>query len=78
MARPTHLVVELPDGRVALSRQLSAPVRLRITALAGSGQGSPARTARGEPYTAWDRGPLVEVLAGTTRHATVTVVRVRE
>lgn len=78
MVRPTHLAVELPDGRIALSRRVSAPVRLRIAALVGPGQGRPARAAKGEPYIAWDRGPLVEVLAGTTRHATVTVVRVRE
>ncbi|WP_326734026.1 ATP-dependent DNA ligase [Streptomyces sp. NBC_01022] len=78
VARPTHLAVELPDGRIVLSRRVSAPVRLRIAALAGPGQGGRERTAKGEPYIAWDRGPLVEVLAGTTRHATVTVVRVRE
>ncbi|MFD4855108.1 ATP-dependent DNA ligase [Streptomyces atratus] len=78
-ARPTHLVVELPDGRVALSRRLSAPVRFHAApALVVSDPGVAAWTSGGEAYTTCDRGLLVEVLAGTTRHATVTVTRVRE
>jgi hypothetical protein len=36
-----------------------------------------ARTAAGEVFTAAETGIVVEVLAGTTRHAVVTVTRVR-
>lgn len=78
VGRPTHLAVELPDGRVALSRRLTAVVRAPAAAvLRGGGAGRAARTGSGEAYTECEPGLVVEVLAGTTRHATATVTRVR-
>ncbi|MEU4091267.1 SpoIIE family protein phosphatase [Streptomyces sp. NPDC026673] len=78
-ARPTHLAVELPDGRVTLSRRLSAPACFHAAVcLVASGPGLPARTGGGEAYTTCDRGLLVEVIAETTGHPPVTVTRVRK
>ncbi|WP_327299896.1 ATP-dependent DNA ligase [Streptomyces sp. NBC_01197] len=78
VSRPTHLVVELPDGRVALTRSLTAALRAQVApALRDSGPGRAARTRSGERYTTCGRGPVVEVEAGTTRHSTVTATRVR-
>ncbi|WP_405944772.1 ATP-dependent DNA ligase [Streptomyces sp. NBC_00932] len=78
VGRPTHLAVKLPDGRVALSRRLTAVVRApAAAALRGGGAGRAAHAEGGEAYTECEPGPVVEVLAGTTRHATVTVTRVR-
>ncbi|MEV0776336.1 ATP-dependent DNA ligase [Streptomyces sp. NPDC050428] len=77
--RPRALAVRLPDGRVAISRTLSAPVRRDVSrALAPEGSGRAARADNGELYTACKPGLAVEVLAGTTRHATVTVTRMRD
>lgn len=77
-ARPTKLVVRLPDGRRMLSQTL-APRLSRDVAqhLAGAEPGQRARTGDGETYTTSAAGVVVEVLAGTTRHATVSVTRVR-
>ncbi|MFD3547365.1 hypothetical protein ACFWUW_17490 [Streptomyces sp. NPDC058655] len=43
-----------------------------------AGPAAEARTPDGEPYRRTDEGLVVEVAAGTTRHAVVTVVRVHE
>ncbi|MFE6632194.1 DNA ligase [Streptomyces rochei] len=76
--RPRALAVRLPDGRVALSQrlgaQLAAQVAAALVAVAPAARG---RAAGGESFTAAESGLLVEVLAGTTRHAVVTVTRVR-
>ncbi|MFH9819651.1 DNA ligase [Streptomyces sp. NPDC017230] len=76
--RPRALAVRLPDGRVALSQrlgaQLAAQVAAALVAVAPAARG---RAAGGESFTAAEPGLLVEVLAGTTRHAVVTVTRAR-
>lgn len=77
-ARPRHLVVRLPGGQVARSQQLTAPLAAQVALfLRPAGQGAVTHTQDGEPYQeATSGGLVVEVLAGTTRHAVVTVVRV--
>ncbi|WP_244315390.1 hypothetical protein [Streptomyces glaucescens] len=77
-ARPRHLAVRLPDGRTALSQALKAPLAAEMAqVLAGAPRPRRAATAGGEPYSAVVTGTVVEVLSGTTRHAVVTVTRVR-
>ncbi len=72
------LVMRLPDGRRAVSQRLTAALAVQAAAHArAAGPGRPARTEDGEPYTAMPGGLVVEVLAGTTRHAVVTVTSVR-
>ncbi|MFJ4469521.1 DNA ligase [Streptomyces sp. NPDC089424] len=77
-ARPRALVVRLPDGRTALSQRLgarlSAEVAEHLTGVDLPGRG---RTSKGEAYLRADTGVVAEVLAGTTRHAVVTVTRLR-
>ncbi|MET9466612.1 hypothetical protein ABZY44_17745 [Streptomyces sp. NPDC006544] len=74
---PRHLVVRLPGGQVARSQQLTAPLAAQVALyLRAAGEGAVARTPDGEPYQKADEGLVVEVLAGTTRHAVVTVMRV--
>ncbi|WP_239772405.1 DNA ligase [Streptomyces sp. CL12-4] len=76
--RPRHLAVRLPDGRTALSQTLTAPLAAQAAPLlAAAGPARRARTRGGDAYNAVATGALVEVLAGTTRHAVVTVTRVR-
>jgi ATP-dependent DNA ligase len=75
--RPRRLAVRLPDGRTALTRPLG-PILARQVAEAAAGTGGePARTADGESYRTLPVGLVVEVLAGTTRHATVEATRLR-
>jgi ATP-dependent DNA ligase len=77
-ARPTHLLVRLPDGRTAMTRTLSIAVRMAVAGALPDGPRRVVHTPDGDPYTTAEDGLLlVEVLAGTTRHATVTVTRVR-
>ncbi|MGY1583797.1 ATP-dependent DNA ligase [Streptomyces sp. MN13] len=77
-ARPRHLAVRLPDGRTALSQSLKAPLAAEVAQLlVAAPRPRRARTAAGELYSAVDIDTVVEVLAGTTRHAVVTVTRVR-
>ncbi|UQW99225.1 hypothetical protein [Streptomyces sp. RerS4] len=80
VARPRHLVVRLPDGRVARSQQLTAPLAAQVALfLRAAGPAAESRTPDGEPYQRADDGLVVEVAAGTTRHAVVAVVvRVQE
>lgn len=76
--RPHRAAVLLPDGRRVLSQALTAPLSAEVAQLiAESGPGRRARTDDGETYTTTGRGMVVEVESGTTRHATVAVVRVR-
>ncbi|MPY31313.1 DNA ligase [Streptomyces adustus] len=76
--RPRSLAVRLPDGRTSLSQRLSAPlsaqVAVHLVAVLAGGRG---RTSAGDAYSAVGSGLVVEVLAGTTRHAVVTVTRIR-
>jgi len=77
--RPRHLVVCLPDGRIALSQTLTAPLAAQVAlVLRGEDHGPQARTSGGDAYRVAAREDvIVEVLSGTTRHAVVTVTRVR-
>ncbi|WP_282797357.1 DNA ligase [Streptomyces sp. CC224B] len=76
--QPRALVVRLPDGRRAVSQRLTAALAAQAAAhLQAAGPGQPSRTEDGAPYTSAPGSLVVEVLAGTTRHAVVTVTRVR-
>ncbi|GGU44492.1 ATP-dependent DNA ligase [Streptomyces violascens] len=76
-SRPRALAVRLPDGRRALTQRLTAPLAGAAAArLAAAGSGGRARTDGGDTYTSATTDLTVEVLAGTTRHAVVTVTRV--
>ncbi|MEV0222315.1 hypothetical protein [Streptomyces sp. NPDC050704] len=67
-ARPHALVVRLPGGRIARTQTLKAPLAARISAfLVASGPSRNARSRAGEGYRTTGPGPVVEVLAGTTR-----------
>ncbi|MBV1940832.1 DNA ligase [Streptomyces sp. BV286] len=77
-ARPRHLAVRLPDGRTAFSQALRAPLAAQIAALlATAGPARQTRTAAGESFSAVGMDVVVEVLSGTTRHAVVTVTRMK-
>jgi hypothetical protein len=73
---PKALAVRLPDGRVSLSQRLttalSSVVGPRLLPQAGRGF-----TEAGDSYTPAVGDVVVEVVAGTTRHAVVTVMRLR-
>ncbi|MFE7933375.1 DNA ligase [Streptomyces sp. NPDC057456] len=76
--RPRSLAVRLPDGRTAVSQRLGARLAAQVAAyLVTAPVAGRARTASGDPYTVAETGLMVEVLAGTTRHAVVTVTRLR-
>lgn len=78
-ARPKRVAVRLPDGRCLLSRALAPAIAAELGRhIVDSGPGRRAHAAGGEPYTTTgNRELVVEVEAGTTRHATVAVMRVR-
>ncbi|MGW8730533.1 ATP-dependent DNA ligase [Streptomyces sp. NPDC055808] len=77
-SRPRTLAVHLPDGRRTLTQRLTAPLASAAALhLAAAGPGAQARTDEGDTYTSTSAGLVVEVLAGTTRHAVVTATRVR-
>ncbi|CAM5316093.1 DNA ligase OS=Streptomyces aurantiogriseus OX=66870 GN=GCM10010251_96440 PE=4 SV=1 [Streptomyces aurantiogriseus] len=73
---PKALAVRLPDGQVALSQRLttalSSVVARRLVPQSGR-----AFTKAGGSYTPATSDVVVEVVSGTTRHAVVTVVRLR-
>ncbi|GHD80207.1 DNA ligase [Streptomyces mirabilis] len=73
------LAVRLANGRTALTQPLSAPVAAQIAqVLIAAGRVEQGRTDTGETYTRIPSGlAVVEVLAGTTRHAVVTPLRLR-
>ncbi|MYR58318.1 DNA ligase, partial [Streptomyces sp. SID625] len=76
--RPRTLAVRLPDGRTALSQRIGARLAAEVAPLlAAATVTGRARTSAGDAYTAAATGIVVEVLAGTTRHAVCTVTRVR-
>ncbi|GAA2462989.1 ATP-dependent DNA ligase [Streptomyces lavendulocolor] len=77
-ARPRALAVRLPDGRMALSQRLTAPLSAAAAVhLIPAGPGPRSRTGAGDTFTTTTADFEVEVLSGTTRHAVVTVTRVR-
>ncbi|MGW2051969.1 hypothetical protein ACWCPF_43645 [Streptomyces sp. NPDC001858] len=77
-ARPRAFVVRLPGGRIALTQTLKAPLAAQVSAyLVAGGPSRSAHTCVGEAYRTTGPGPAVEILAGTTRHAVVTVTRLR-
>lgn len=76
--RPRRLAVQLPDGRRVLSRAITAPIAAAVARhIAATGPGAREYTDDREPYTSTGRGLVVEVAAGTTRHATVSITRLR-
>lgn len=78
--RPRRLALEpagAAGGRVRLSGPLAAGVAVPVgRVIARLPDGGRAR-AEGESYVRVDTGLVVEVLAGSGRHGTLTVVRVR-
>ncbi|MFE7941974.1 DNA ligase [Streptomyces griseoincarnatus] len=77
-ARPRLLAMRLPNGRVALSQALTAPLAAQVGERVRGDVGPRARTRSGDEYRTVDVQDLVvEVLGGTTRRAVVTVTRVR-
>ncbi|MFJ9036982.1 DNA ligase [Streptomyces sp. NPDC102406] len=76
--QPQRVAVRLPDGRHLLSQTMIAPVAAEMARhLTEAGPGRRARTDGGEVYITTGEGLVVEVVAGTARHTTVTVARVR-
>ncbi|MFE4997705.1 DNA ligase [Streptomyces mirabilis] len=74
--QPKALAVRLPDGRIALSQRLTTALATRIAPRLVP-QPERAHTQDGDAYTSASGEIVVEVVAGTTRHAVVTVVRLR-
>ncbi|MFF4733545.1 DNA ligase [Streptomyces mirabilis] len=74
--QPRALAVRLPDGRVALSQRLTTALATRIAPRLVPQPGR-AHAQGGDAYTPVSGEIVVEVVAGTTRHAVVTVVRLR-
>ncbi|MFE4990592.1 DNA ligase [Streptomyces mirabilis] len=77
--RPRTLAVRLPNGRTALTQTLSAPLAAQIArVLVTAGPAERGHADTGETYTRIPSGlAVVEILAGTTRHAVVTPLRLR-
>ncbi|WP_051853509.1 site-specific integrase [Streptomyces aureocirculatus] len=66
------------DGRRVLSQRLTPALTTQAAAyLRGAGPGRRARTDDGEPYITAPHGMTAEAASGTTRHAVVTVNRLR-
>ncbi|MET7355372.1 ATP-dependent DNA ligase [Streptomyces mirabilis] len=74
--QPRALAVRLPDGRIALSQRLTTALATQIAPYLVPQSGR-AYTQGGDAYTPVSAEAVVEVVAGTTRHAVVTVVRLR-
>ncbi|WP_331744737.1 DNA ligase (plasmid) [Streptomyces sp. NBC_01136] len=79
LTRPRALAVRLPNGRTSLTQTLSAPLAAQIAqVLVAAGPAEKGSTDTSEAYTKIPSGlATVEVLAGTTRHAVVTPLRLR-
>ncbi|MGW6014303.1 hypothetical protein [Streptomyces sp. NPDC055210] len=72
------MALRLPSGRIALSQTLKSSLAARVSVLLSAvGPGYLARTDAGDAYTAVVLDAEVEVLAGTTRDAVLTVTRLR-
>ena len=74
--RPRALAVRLPHGCVALSQRLTTTLATRIAPRLIP-QPEHAYTQGGDAYTPVSGQVVVEVVAGTTRHAVVTVIHPR-
>nr|WP_308431108.1 DNA ligase [Kitasatospora griseola] len=77
-SRPEALLVALPDGRRTITSPRLTPAQARRLADDLHGRLRPAQG--GGPGAVWEIDgptPLVEVVAGTGRHATVRYVRLR-
>lgn len=76
--RPRNLAL-VPVGAVRprLSARLEPVLAARIGAALADAPTTGERRAHGEPYTGLDSDVVVEILAGTGRHGTLTVVRIR-
>jgi ATP-dependent DNA ligase len=77
--RPQHLalVVGDEDSQVRLSARLEPVLAAHIGAALTDADVMGERRAEGETYTRIQTGLTVEVLAGSGRHGTLTVVRMR-
>ncbi|MGI5485010.1 hypothetical protein [Streptomyces lavendofoliae] len=77
-AQPRNLAVRLPDGRTALSQRLGAPLaNAAAPALIAAEPGPRGHTTASDRYMSTTAELEVEVASGMTRHAVVTVLRVR-
>ncbi|MFJ8620226.1 DNA ligase [Streptomyces clavifer] len=76
--RPRNLVL-VPAGtaRPCLSARIDPVLAARIGTALINAPATGQRRTRGEPYTGLETDLVVEVLAGTGRHGTLTVVRIR-
>ncbi|WP_249938575.1 hypothetical protein [Streptomyces mirabilis] len=74
--QPRALAVRLPNGRDALSQRLTTALATLIAPRLVPQSGR-AYTQGGNAYTPVSGQVVVEARAGTTRHAVVTVVRLR-
>ncbi|MGW9122439.1 hypothetical protein ACWGRV_38625 [Streptomyces sp. NPDC055663] len=78
--RPHHLVLAVGDegGPARVSARLEPVLAARVgEALSGAAVVVGERLAEGEPYTRVEPDMVVEVLAGSSRHGTLTVTRMR-
>lgn len=77
--RPRNLVL-VPAGtaRPRLSARIAPVLAARIGTALINAPATGQRRTHGEPYTGLETDLVVEVLAGTGRHGTLTVVRIRQ
>ncbi|WP_331763158.1 DNA ligase (plasmid) [Streptomyces sp. NBC_01369] len=77
--RPHHLALAVGDegGPVRLSGRLEPVLAARIGAVLASAEALGERRVEGESYMRVETALVVEVLAGSGRHGTLTVVRMR-
>ncbi|MET8417624.1 ATP-dependent DNA ligase [Streptomyces sp. NPDC005134] len=77
--RPQHLALVVGDegSQVRLSGRLEPVLAARIGAALADAEVMGERRTEGETYTRIQTGLTVEVLAGSGRHGTLTVVRMR-
>ncbi|MGW1409412.1 ATP-dependent DNA ligase [Streptomyces sp. NPDC002403] len=77
--RPHHLVLAVGDegGPARVSARLEPVLAARIGVVLAAAEVLGERQAGGEPFTRVETDLVVEVLAGTGRHGTLTVVRMR-
>ncbi|MGW9122236.1 hypothetical protein ACWGRV_37555 [Streptomyces sp. NPDC055663] len=77
--RPHHLVLAVgdEDGPARVSARLEPVLAARVGEALSSAAGVGERRAEGEPYTRVETDLVVEVLAGSSRHGTLIVTRMR-
>ncbi|MER6499180.1 DNA ligase [Streptomyces sp. NPDC001455] len=71
------LMVGDEGGPVRLSARLDPVLAARVSAVLAGAETIGEQYAEGEPYTRVETGLVVEVLAGSGRHGTLTVTRMR-